>query len=98
MTAVDRDALVRYFGSLSGSVIAITDVQAVIENWPETDHFAEVGKKVAASTIEDVWQDFFERIVEWSEFLDEHTDAENDGQLRELLWDLIARVLLVKSP
>ena len=49
------------------------------------------------ATIEAVWEDFFARIVEWSEFLSEHTDDENDGYLRELLWELIARVLLVKS-
>lgn len=94
MRSVDRDSLIAYFGSLKGpNTIAITDVQAVIDNWPDT--FTAPVNQAGTVNIEEVWEDFFKRIVEWSEFLDEHTDAENDGRLREMLWELIARVLLV---
>ena len=54
MTAVDRDSLVRYFGSLKGVAIAITDVQAVIENWPT---FTAPVNQAETVKVEDVWED-----------------------------------------
>jgi len=94
MRSVDRDALVAYFGTLNGpNTVAITDVQAVIENWPAPDHIADPGKM----TIEDVWEDFNARLGELVEFAPEHTEEETASTIRELLWELIARVLLVAA-
>jgi len=104
VTALERRALVRYFGSLKGDAIAITDVQAVIDNWP-TSHdlpshdftFTAPVNMAETVKIEDVWEDFYARFSELIDLACSDAEADVDSYLREMLWEFVARVLLVRD-